>query len=137
MTAVLKQEPTIEQFESGHIEADLFDHEAQVYVAWLFVTSFELADAIARFDSALRRLTARLGVPEKYHATITWFFLLLIAERSRENESWQAFELRNPDLIRDSKATLNRYYSEARLFSDLARKQFVLPDRLRISRTGH
>ena len=85
MTAVLKQELTIEQFESGQIEADLFDHEAHVYVAWLFVTTFELVDAIARFDSALRRLTARLGVPEKYHATITWFFLFLIAERSRDD----------------------------------------------------
>lgn len=132
MTAVLKQELTIEQFESGQIEADLFDHEAHVYVAWLFVTTFELVDAIARFDSALRRLTARLGVPEKYHATITWFFLFLIAERSRDDEGWQAFKSRNPDLFKDSKATLNRYYSEARLFSDPARKQFVLPDRLRI-----
>lgn len=132
MIAALKQELTIEKFESGQIEADLFDHEAHVYVAWLFVTTFELADAIARFDGALRRLTARLGVPGKYHATITWFFLLLIAERSRENEGWQTFKSRNPDLTRDSKATLNRYYSDARLFSGTARKQFVLPDQ-----TGH
>lgn len=131
MTTALAQELTIERFESGQIEADLFDHEAHVYVAWLFVTSLELADAIARFDSALRRLTTRVGVPEKYHATITWFFLLLISERSRENEGWQAFKSRNPELTRDSKATLNRYYSEARLFSDLARRQFVLPDQLR------
>ncbi len=131
MTAALAQELTIERFESGQIDADRFDHEAHVYVAWLFVTRLELADAIARFDSALRRLTAKLGVPEKYHATITWFFLLLVAERSRYNEGWQAFKTRNPELIRDSKVTLNRYYSEARLFSDLARRQFVLPDRLR------
>ncbi|MGB5626793.1 MAG: hypothetical protein WBM61_13730 [Woeseiaceae bacterium] len=131
MTTALAQELTIERFESGQIDADRFDHEAHVYVAWLFVTRLELADAIARFDSALRRLTAKLGVPEKYHATITWFFLLLVAERSRYNEGWQAFKTRNPELIRDNKVTLNRYYSEARLFSDLARRQFVLPDRLR------
>lgn len=131
MTALLHQELTIEQFESGQIDADLFDHEAHVYVAWLFVTTFELANAIARFDSALRRLTAGLGVPEKYHATITWFFLFQIAERYRENESWPAFKSRSPDLVSDSKAMLSRYYSKTRLVSDTARKQFVLPDRLR------
>lgn len=128
MTPVLEQQLTIEQFESGQVDADHFDHEAHVYVAWLFVTSFELPDAIARFDSGLRRLTAALGVPAKYHATITWFFLLLIAERSRENERWRAFKSRNTDLVSDSKATLSRYYSETLLFSDIARRQFVLPD---------
>lgn len=126
----LEQELTIERFESGDIEADLFDHEAHVYIAWLFVTKFDLAKAVSRFESGLRRLTAKLGVPKKYHATITWFFMLLIAERSCENEGWSTFRARNPDLISQSKTTLDRYYSRARLFSDAARKQFVLPDRL-------
>lgn len=126
----LEQELTIERFESGDIEAELFDHEAHVYIAWLFVTKFDLAKAVSRFESGLRRLTAKLGVPNKYHATITWFFMLLIAERSCENEGWSAFRARNPDLISQSKTTLDGYYSRARLFSDAARNQFVLPDRL-------
>jgi hypothetical protein len=67
---------TIEQFESGNIDAEMFDHEAHVYVGWLYVQQYELADAIARFDDALRRLTRKLGAPGKYHATITWIFLL-------------------------------------------------------------
>lgn len=130
MTSRLEQDLTIERFESGQIEAERFDHEAHVYVAWLYVTRFDLPDAIARFDSALRRLTTILGVPDKYHATITWLFLLLIAERIRQNESWQAFKTRNPDLVRESKATLRSYYSVARLSSDAARDHFVLPDRI-------
>ena len=128
--SALEQKLTIERFESGDIEADLFDHEAHVYVAWLFVTKFDLATAVSRFESGLRRLTTELGVPNKYHATITWFFMLLIAEQSRTDEGWSAFKARNPDLISESKTTLNRYYSRARLFSDTARNQFVLPDRL-------
>ncbi|MGI9238895.1 MAG: hypothetical protein ACR2QZ_15965 [Woeseiaceae bacterium] len=126
----LEQDLTIERFESSEIDAERFDHEAHVYVAWLYVTEFDVPSAIARFDSALRRLTAKLGVPGKYHATITWLFLLLIAERIRDDESWQAFKARNPDLIRESQATLQSYYSVARLSSDAARDHFVLPDRI-------
>ena len=126
----LEQIFTIERFECGDIDAERFDHEAHVYLAWLFVREFDLSTAVCRFERGLRRLTAKLGVPDKYHATITWFFMLLIAERLGEDEAWSAFKGRNPDLISQSRATLDRYYSTARLFSDTARNQFVLPDRL-------
>ena len=81
MTDEFEKQLTIERFENGNISAEEFDHEAHLYVGWLYVTEFELSDAIARFERALKRLTAKLGVPDKYHATITWFFMLLIAER--------------------------------------------------------
>lgn len=132
MSAVLEPRLTIEQFEAGDIDAERFDHEAHVYMAWLYVRAFDLADAVSRFDGALRRLTARLGVPGKYHATITWLFLLLINERASKSESWGDFQSRNLDLVRDSKTTLERHYSEALLFSDAAREHFVLPDRIAV-----
>lgn len=132
MNAVAEPQLGIEQFEAGDIDAESFDHEAHVYMGWLYVQAFDLADAVARFDSALRRLTERLGVPGKYHATITWLFLLLINERTIPNESWYTFKSRNEDLLRDSKATLQRYYSDALLFSDEARQHFVLPDKLAV-----
>ena len=128
--APIEQELTIERFESGDIEADFFDHEAHVYVAWLYVRKYDLAEAVSRFDNALRRLTAKLGVPEKYHATITGFFMFRIAERSRKGERWPSFKARNPGLFTDSRTTLRRYYTSTRLFSDIARNQVVLPDRL-------
>ncbi|MGB5719271.1 MAG: hypothetical protein WBM34_01170 [Woeseiaceae bacterium] len=132
MSAPLEQELTIERFESGQVDPGRFDHEAHVYVAWLYVTTFDPAAAILRFDNALRRLTAELGVPEKYHATITWLFLLLVAEKSREDERWERFKARNEDLFGDSKTILRRYYSESLLSSKRAKSRFLLPDRLAI-----
>lgn len=123
---------SIERFEAAEVDAEEFDHEAHVYVGWLYVQAFELADAVARFDSALRRLTARLGVPGKYHATITWLFLILINERTRPGETWREFRSRNEALLHDSTTTLNHYYSDELLFSDAARQHFVLPDRLAV-----
>jgi hypothetical protein len=124
---------TIADFEDARIDPDRFDHEAHVYLGWLYVSEFPLAEAIGRFDAGLRRLVRHLGAEGKYHATLTWFFLLLIAERARDGEPWEAFKQRNADLVTDSKAVLARYYSEQRLSSSHARERFVLPDRLAMS----
>ena len=90
---------TVDDFEAGVIDPSLFDHEAHVYVAWLYLKAFERDEAMGRFDAALRRLTRKIGATEKYNAMITWLFLKLIAERARENETWPAFRARNVDLF--------------------------------------
>ena len=75
-------------------------------------------------------MVSRLGAEGKYHATLTWFFLLLIADRTEANEPWLVFRHCNEDLISDSKEILLRYYTNDYLFSARARERFVLPDRL-------
>ena len=89
-----------------------------------------MPEAITRFDAALKRLVTKVGAESKYHATLTWFFLLLIAERFLPGEPWDAFKQRNDDLLGGSKALLSRYYSEEYLFSNRAREHFVLPNQL-------
>ena len=121
---------TIAEFDTGNIDPERFDHEAHVYVGWLYVREYAFAEALAKFDAGLKRLVKKLGAEDKYHATLTWFFLLLINERLEDNESWTAFKRRNPDLINNSRDILSRYYSEDYLFSDRARRRFVLPDKL-------
>lgn len=122
---------TIDAFERGEIDPEAFDHEAHVYMAWLYLERFPLPTGLEKFDVALRRLTEQLGVPGKYHATITWFFLLLIGERRSADPGadWPRFRRRNADLVED-RGLLLRYYSRQTLASDRARQVFVLPDRL-------
>ena len=92
-------EYTIEKFEAGDIDPARFDHEAHIYVGWLYMSRYDRADAIARFDAALRRLTEKIGAADKYNAMITWLFLLLIDERAQEGENWSTFQARNSDLF--------------------------------------
>lgn len=122
---------TVEAFERGEINPDGFDHEAHVFLAWLYLGRFPLPEALGKFDAALRRLTVKLGIPGKYHATITWFFLLLIAERCNADPDadWIRFRSRNADLIENG-SLLEAYYNRRTLASDRARQSFVLPDRL-------
>ena len=128
MNAIANPDFSIENFEASDIDPDRFDHEAHVYVGWLYLREYELAEAISRFDAGLKRLVTKLGAEGKYHATLTWFFLLLIADRVEADEPWQVFRHRNADLIKDSRKVLARYYSDGYLFSDRARERFVLPD---------
>jgi hypothetical protein len=57
--------------------------------------------------------------------------MLLIAERRElcDTDSWARFREQNADLFH-GRELLQRYYSEERLFSSLARRCFVLPDRV-------
>lgn len=92
---------TIERFEAADLDPARFNHEAHVYVAWLYVRAYPRREAVARFDRALRRLTTRIGASGKYNAMITWLFMLLIAERARPDEDWADFRERNADLFDD------------------------------------
>jgi len=118
-------------FEAGAFDAAEFDHAAHVHVAWCYLRQYEFTEALRRFTRALRALTLRLGAPDKYHETITWFFMILIAERRARapEQDWQAFSRHNADLVTGGSALLHRHYTEQRLRSTLARRQFLLPDR--------
>ena len=132
MNAAATPDLTIERLEAGDIEPGSFNHEAHVYMGWLYVGEYPLPQAIERFTGALRRLVRKLGVESKYHDTMTWFYLLLIAERRAimDDDDWLSFRRENADLFNSSPNILARYYSDELLWSDAARSQFVLPDRV-------
>jgi hypothetical protein len=131
MATPSQPELSIDDLEQGQIEGASFDHEAHVYLAWLYLDRYPVTEAIDRFTSALKRLTTKLGVPGKYHETISWFFMLIIAQRRAGNagNDWPNFKDKNPDLLSRNANVLNRYYSKETLATDAARRSFVLPDR--------
>lgn len=120
----------VRDFEAGRVDPAGFDQAAHVRIAWCYLRLYPPFEAIRRFSAALEALTGRLGVADKYHATITGFFLLLIAERMALDPAadWIAFRDGNGDLFRGSAALLRSHYSRERLDSAIARRQFLLPD---------
>lgn len=124
--------PTIDDFEALAIDAQRFDHQSHVFVAWSYLREYDLLVSIARYRSTLRRLTRKLGVPGKYHETITWFFMVVVAERidSDPAADWDVFVEQNQDLFASPPGILGKFYSSDRLDSAAARRQFLLPDLL-------
>ena len=121
-----------DRFVDTTLPADQFHHHQHVHVAWLFVTRYGMPGALTEFTAAIKRFAVAKGAHGLYHETITWAFLLLIAERQARDPAanWDAFAAANPDLLVWKPSILERYYSKELLASDLARRTFLMPDQI-------
>lgn len=121
----------LDAFVDTTLASDHFHHQQHVEVAWLFVRKYGMPDALGEFTAAIKRFAGAKGAAGLYHETITWAFLLLIAERQAKcgAAAWEDFAAANADLLVWKPSILERYYSIETLKSDLARKVFLFPDR--------
>ena len=119
----------LERFVDTTLPAEEFHHAQHVEVAWRFVCRYGMPQALGEFTAAIKRFAAAKGANGLYHQTITWAFLLLIAERQarRPAETWEVFAAANPDLLCWKPSVLEKYYSSEVLKSELARRVFVMP----------
>ena len=120
-------------FETGTLAEEDFRHRDHIRAAWLLLHEGPPAAALQRFSEALKRFAAAHGKSGLYHETITWAYLLLINERMERggrHRSWQNFASANADLLTWRPSILQEYYRAETLGSDLARRVFLLPDRI-------
>lgn len=117
----------LDAFEAGTLDLCAFSHREHVRMGFELARRAPFTEAAHRFASALRRLTAAAGQPEKYHDTLTVAFMSLIAERLGEapETDFDAFAEANPDLF--DRAVLLARYTPERLNSPAARRTFLLP----------
>src|SRR4051794_35990562 len=67
--------------ERGEIPNEGFRHASHLHVAWVYLSeSTSASDASDKMRRTLRRFAAAAGKPEKYHETITLFWVRLLAE---------------------------------------------------------
>jgi hypothetical protein len=121
-------------FEAGTMPGGGFHHAQHVQVAWAYLQRFPLFQALIRFSDGLKRFASAQGAPGLYHETITVAYVLLINERLAANggagDDWDAFAGRYPELLAWKPSVLDRYYTADTLWSDRARRTFVMPDRV-------
>lgn len=130
MSSTLSDQELVDAFENDTLSSADFRHETHIRLAWLYLRDHSTAQALTAITEGLERLTARLGVPERYHATITYGYTLLINQRLEQcgrDRPWHEFAAANPDLFEPDKGALLRFYRPEELDSSLARKVFVLP----------
>ncbi len=125
----LSDDDLLRQFTDATLPAAAFHHANHVRAAWLFVLRHGVPRALTEFSDALRRFAEAKGAPNLYHTTITWAYVLLINERQQRDPAatWAAFAEANPDLLAWKPSVLDTMYSADVLWSDLARRTFVMP----------
>jgi hypothetical protein len=111
--------------ERGEIKD--FHHASHLHVAWVYLDeSSSVRQAANKMRNTLRRFAAAAGKPEKYHETITLFWVHLLAHAASRAERLEDIVHANPQLL--EKNFPLAYYSPERLFSDEARTSWVEPD---------
>jgi len=125
----------IDRFETGTVPESGFHHADHVRLAFAYLRNYPVLSALEKFSAALKQFAARRGKTQLYNETITWAYIFLIAERiARSSEAqldWDHFTKQNPDVLVRRNGMLNRYYEDATLTSDLARRAFIFPDKIR------
>jgi hypothetical protein len=123
----------ISRFESGAVPADDFHHADHVRLAFAYLRNYPVLQALEKFSCALKQFAASHGKTQLYNETITCAYIFLIAERIArcgvQEPDWDPFAEQNPDLLVWKNGILTRYYEDATLKSDLARRSFILPDK--------
>lgn len=124
----------IRAFEDCTLPGELFHHREHLRLAWLYLQNADDAAAEKLMEEGIRRYAASLGAAEKYHHTLTLFWVRAVSRARRETPattSFEAFASAHPELL--DKAFVGRHYSPALLESARARSGWVNPDRLPLS----
>ncbi|WNO09210.1 hypothetical protein [Teredinibacter sp. KSP-S5-2] len=132
----LEPKEFVEAFENKTLPPEFFDHEGHMYAAWCLLLTCERELAVSRYCLALKNYAASIGMPEKYHATITIALLRIIEGRLNSNSDfrdWECFKQYNNDLFSSAKEVLLTFYSPELLYSTEARNAYVEPDLLSFS----
>lgn len=126
--ASLCDEAFLAAVERAAISPQAFNHAAHVRAAFLLLSvEQEFAPALQRMSAALKAITRKAGVPDKYHETITVAFMALVHARMAESAhgDWRTFARAHPDLLNTN--PLVGIYTSEQLANPLARRVFVLP----------
>src|ERR1700737_4767673 len=87
--------------EQGEIRNEDFHHASHLHVAWVYLSeSSSVDEAAAKMRETLRQFAASAGKLEKYHETITlfWVHLLARAHAIAGGESLEKIVHANPRL---------------------------------------
>jgi hypothetical protein len=114
-----------EALENCSLPPDQFHHAEHLAVASYFAATLPPRQALERLRIALRRYAAFQGKADRYHETITRFWLALVYTHQADSPAALANQ------VVAACAAMNRierHYSKARIRSAEARAGWIAPD---------
>jgi hypothetical protein len=118
-------------FLSGAVPTAAFHHRDHLRLAWCLVRRSGVAAATETITAAIRRFATHHGHPEKYHETLTRFWVRIVDHAiaaQPEIVEFDAFLAAFPPLL--DKDLPYQHWSRATMQSLAARTGWVTPDLL-------
>jgi hypothetical protein len=118
------------QFENASLNPQLFNHEAHLRLAWIYIKKYGVEKAIHRLTSQLKNYVTTLGAEEKYNHTLTiaavravhHFILRTMAD------NFQEFIEKAPRLKTDFRELIRSHYATDIFTSVKAKREFLKPE---------
>ena len=128
---MLSDQQFLREFEQTCLDPANFNHLGHIRIAWLYLNQYPTQLATDKIANGIKRYAASLGAPDKFHMTMTGALARIIAKRLElhPDSDWHQFVQINQDLIRDAKRLVSHYYSQSLIESELARTEFLKPDK--------
>lgn len=122
----------IEAFESGTLNPQLFDHEAHIKLAWVYLKLYGEEEAIAKTRMAIRNFDLLHGDGTKYHTTLTVASVKAVHHFMRKSKAttFERFINEYPKLKTSFKTLLSLHYGSDIINDKIAKAEFVEPDLL-------
>ena len=126
MTA--EDEQFLAAFEAGQISNQDFHHRDHLRLAWIQIRRLGLERALDSVTLAIRQFATRHGHADRYHDTLTRFWLRAVAIGIQYHPDlpFERLLAAEPHLL--DKNLPYRHWSRERMGSDEARRHWVEPD---------
>jgi len=126
----LSDQDFIHQFEQKTLPLDEFNHRGHLRLAWLYLQKYSLQLAIKKITKGIEAFAVSLGANDKFHHTLTEAIVRIMYRRCQKGEvkTFEKFLQTNPDLVNNIIDLVHIYYSNDRLNSEIAKREFVFPD---------
>jgi hypothetical protein len=124
-SAALDDSEFLREFHACILPPSCFHHADHLRLAWLHIHHEPLEIAIENVRSGIQAYAKHLGKPELYHETLTIAWLRLIASHSEP--TFDEFLKLNEHRLNGE--LLHRFWSPERLQSEMARREWLAPDR--------
>jgi hypothetical protein len=120
------------QFENCELAPTLFNHEAHLRIAWIYINRYGVEKAVIRLCSQLRNYVSHVGAFTKYNETLTiaavrtvYHFML-----KSKSHNFRDFISENLRLSHNFKELLLQHYKTDIFTSETAKREYLLPELL-------
>lgn len=128
----LTDEVFLSQFKRNELDPELFDHEAHLRLAYLYIQRFGLHTAISEVCKQIKAFTENVGEPERYNETVTTAAVRAVDHFMNRagSKDFKSFIKEFPKLKDNLKELLAQHYGIDIYNSEIAKSSFLEPDLL-------